>query len=28
VVYIIEEEPTPVNDFAQYIRENAYRLWQ
>ena len=27
VVYI-EEEPAPVNDFAQYIRENAYQLWQ
>jgi hypothetical protein len=23
----IEGEPAPVNDFAQYIRENAYRLW-
>ena len=27
VVYI-EEKPAPVNDFAQYIRENAYQLWQ
>ncbi|MDR2089661.1 MAG: hypothetical protein LBP73_09930 [Clostridiales Family XIII bacterium] len=26
VVYI-EEEPPPMNDFAQYIKENAYRLW-
>jgi cell division protein FtsL len=26
VVYI-EEEPTPMNDFAQYIKENAYQLW-
>jgi cell division protein FtsL len=26
VVYI-EEDPPPVNDFAQYIKENAYRLW-
>ncbi|MDR2355413.1 MAG: hypothetical protein LBE16_04380 [Clostridiales Family XIII bacterium] len=26
VVYI-EEEPAPMNDFAQYIRENAYQLW-
>ncbi|MDR2296349.1 MAG: hypothetical protein LBD95_06075 [Clostridiales Family XIII bacterium] len=27
VVYI-EAEPAPVNDFAQYIKESAYRLWQ
>ncbi|MDR2771386.1 MAG: hypothetical protein LBB57_05065, partial [Clostridiales Family XIII bacterium] len=26
VVYI-EEEPAPVSDFAQYIKENAYQLW-
>ncbi|MDR1573053.1 MAG: hypothetical protein LBS24_01945 [Clostridiales Family XIII bacterium] len=26
VVYI-EETPPPVNDFAQYIKENAYQLW-
>jgi hypothetical protein len=26
VVYI-EDEPPPMNDFAQYIKENAYRLW-
>jgi cell division protein FtsL len=26
MVYI-EEEPTPMNDFAQYIKENTYRLW-
>ena len=24
----IEEKPATVNDFAQYIRENAYQLWQ
>jgi hypothetical protein len=26
VVYL-EEEPAPVNDFAQYIKENAYVIW-
>jgi hypothetical protein len=26
VVYI-EEEPPSINDFAQYIKENAYQLW-
>jgi cell division protein FtsL len=26
VVYI-EEDPPPMSDFAQYIRENAYQLW-
>jgi hypothetical protein len=26
VVYL-EGAPPPVNDFAQYIKENAYQLW-
>jgi hypothetical protein len=26
VVYI-EDDPPPVRDFAQYIKENAYRIW-
>jgi cell division protein FtsL len=26
VVYL-EEEPAAVNDFAQYIKENAYVIW-
>jgi hypothetical protein len=26
VVYL-EEEPVPMNDFAQYIKENAYLIW-
>ncbi|MDR1245825.1 MAG: hypothetical protein LBK57_02215 [Clostridiales Family XIII bacterium] len=26
VVYA-EKEPLPVNDFAQYIKENTYQLW-
>jgi hypothetical protein len=26
VIYI-EADPPPVNDFAQYIKENAYQLW-
>jgi hypothetical protein len=26
IVYL-EDEPPPMNDFAQYIKENTYQLW-